>query len=102
MEGGQAGFVLRAGFDDAEEVLDSVDIVGAEEGVPFHVEEQVAWGGVRKDEQPLVLDQLALAVARGWDAFRQHDPVLLTLHLDAGLGLDSLERFPSYAVQSFG
>ena len=102
MEGGQAGFVQAVGFNYAEEVLDSVDLVGTEERVPFHVKEEVARGRLRKHQQPLVGDQIALAVPRRWYEFREYGSGLLPFDLDTGLGMDSLQRLPSYAVQTVG
>ena len=72
------------------QVLDSINLVGTEEWVPFHVKEKVAGRGLRQHQQSLVGDQISPAVAWGRYEFREDGSGLLPFDLDAGLGMDSL------------
>ena len=88
------------GLDDAEEIVDAVDLVRLEEGVALDVEEEIARGGFREHEQPLVGNQLALAVARRLDAIGDCRPKALAPDLDFRLRLDSRQRLAASAVET--
>ena len=55
-------------LDDAEEVVDAVDLLGAEERVALDIEEEVARRRLGQHEQSLVGNQLLLAISRQFGA----------------------------------
>ena len=100
VERGPARFIGAAGFYDAEEVLDSVHLVRAEEGVALDIEEQVPLQRFGQHQQAVIGDQGPVPVPGRYQPLREHLAGLLALHLDPGLGMDSLQRLPPDPLRS--
>ena len=89
-------------LDHAEEIVDAVDLVRAEERVALDIEEEIAGRGFREHQQAVVRDERSLAVSRRWDAFCDHAALTLATHLDLRLCADVRQRLPSGAVDPVG
>ena len=87
-------------LDDAEEVVDAIDLVGAIERIALQVQEQVAGRRLRQQPETAIRNNHVLAVAFGRDALRDHPA--LAAHLDRRLGLHPGQRIRADAVQQFG
>ena len=94
--------VETARFDDAVEVLDPVHFVGTEERVAFDVEEEVAGGGSRKHQQPVIGLERTFAIAGRCDALGDDLAPTFAAHLDVGLRLNPHHGLATNAVDPLG
>ena len=62
VESGHSRFVGAAGLYDAEEVLDPVHLIRAEEGVALDIEEQVPLRRFGQHQQAVIEDQISVPV----------------------------------------
>ena len=89
-------------LDHAEEIVDTVDLVRAEERVALDIEEEITGRGFREHQQAIVREEHTVAVSRRWDAFGNHPALTLATHLDLRLCVNTGERLPADAVESVG
>ena len=90
------------GLDHAEEIVDAVDLVRAEERVTLDIEEEIAGRRFREHQQAIVRHERSLAISRRWDAFCNHPALALAAHLDLRLCADVRQRLPSGAGDPVG
>src|SRR5262245_4389990 len=102
MEHRRAIGVGQARLDHAEEIVDAVDLVRAEEWVTFHVENEVAGRRWWQHQETHVGLERAVLIARRCYTLRDHEATTLASHLDRRLCADSGERVAACALEAVG